>query len=149
MNPFDSNLKRFQTAYAQFFELTEHYPAHLVDVPGACGEWSPRQVVAHLSGWVIEGQRRFNEVLAGDVIPSMRYDVDTFNAEQVAARAHLDWNATLIELQSVVSDLDAQAQAIAVDRRTTDSFFAGWLKALAHDVEQHIIQLRQFAEPAT
>jgi len=145
MDILNRNLAYFQEAYSHLFDLVERYPPHLVDKPGACGEWSPRQTLAHLSGWIVEAHRRFDEVLSGIVIPSMRYDVDAFNAQEVDARADLDWDAVVLELRSVARELQLQVEAIATDHRPANEFFAGWLKALARDAEEHTVQLREFA----
>lgn len=145
---FDAALSTFREAFTDLFVLLGNYPVDLRDAGGACGDWSPRETVAHLSGWLVEAQRRysqFDDHMPGD----MTYDVDSFNAATVAARAHYSWNPTLAELRGLVQDLIARAEALPEERRLEDPRYGEWLVALAQDCTRHAAQLAIFAQTHT
>lgn len=145
---FDAALSHFRHTFRELFALLGNYPLELRDEEGACGVWSPRQIVAHLSGWLEEAQRRYTQF--DDNIPgNMDYDVDAFNARTVAARSHFSWNPTVAELRGLVQDLIARGEALPDDRKEADPRYREWLLALARDCELHISQLDAFAHANT
>lgn len=138
-------IEDFRSAYDQLFALVDHYPAHRRDQPGACGDWSARQVLAHCSGWIVEAAKRYDEYLAGE-LRGVRYDFDTFNAGSVAARQAQTWDETLNELHALAETFIARSQALTPEQVAANERFAGWLDALAEDCVEHTQQLRSFAE---
>ena len=85
-------------------------PAELRERPGACGDWSVREVVAHCAGWEWEGARRLRLIAADPTLPDAVYDIDRFNAASVAVRARQDWTRMLDELAKASDTLATRGQ---------------------------------------
>lgn len=146
MTNLNAHLERFQTAYKDLFHVIRTYPETLREQSGACGFWSPRQVLAHLSGWLVEGDTRFRLYEKEESTAPKRYDMDVFNAESVAARAHLTWEETINELRSNENILVQHVQKVITRGETHVNGYAKWLDALAEDCEAHTEQIRTFAK---
>ncbi len=126
--------------YAAFRQAAESMPAARREEPGVCGVWSPRQVAAHLAGWLEEGARFFPKRLAEPDYEA-NYDDDAVNAASVAARAGQSWEETLAELSERYAQFGAAADALPAEARR-DWPFPGWLRGLARDFREHGAQLR-------
>jgi len=135
-------LADFTQAYARFFELLETVPDRLQSQPGACGHWSPHDIVAHLSGWVIEAQRRYRRFPRGT--GQVVYNIDVFNQMSVRTRRGKPWGALVEELRRAVRTLTEKAQQLSPDQIARDDRYAEWLGIMAQDVQQHGHQLRDF-----
>lgn len=140
-----TSLEGFQAAYKDLYHVVSHYPQALRTASGACGVWSPREVLAHLSGWLVEAEARYRLYEKEAEPAPKRYDFDTFNAESVQARADLTWEETLNELRANEATLLAHLERVL--KRTTAPYkgYAGWLDALANDCREHTGQLHAFA----
>jgi DNA polymerase-3 subunit epsilon len=134
-------LGRWRQAARGFFALVEAVPAELRERPGACGEWSIREVVAHCAGWEWEGARRLRLIAADATRPDAVYDVDRFNGASVAVRARQDWTRTLDELTRASATFAAAAEAMPHDPRTAE-----WLRGRAVDFDEHSDGLRRWLE---
>lgn len=144
MSELESVLLRLQNGYDALFNALETYPAALRDEPGACRTWSPRQIIAHLSGWLAEVDRRFDRFDAGGT-DDIKYDVDAFNDEQVALRENLSWDDTVAETRERLVHLVERAQTLTPEQITREPRYVQWLKALARDAERHLLDLQNFA----
>ena len=132
-------LGRWRRAAATFHDLVAGLPVELRERPGACGDWSAREVVAHCVGWEWEGARRLRLIAADPTRPDAVYDVDRFNWASVAVRARQDWARTLDELAKASATLATAAAALPDDPRTAE-----WLRGRAADFEEHIEGLRRW-----
>jgi hypothetical protein len=142
---YTAALNHLRDTFTSLFELVNAYPEALREKEGACGWWSPRQVLAHLSGWVEEAIRRFHAYDAG-VKDSVRYDDDAFNAQSVETRKDYDWQQTLDELRSCFLNLIALASKVDPERAAEDPRYRNWLRGLATDFEEHTQQLQAFIQ---
>ena len=140
---FSAALAQFRQSANDLLDVANAYRPELREKEGACGVWSPRQILAHESGWIAEAVRRFEVYNAGET-SNVRYDIDSFNAESVSARAGSDWDATLNELRQGIQDLISRAALVPNERATEDSRYARWLTIMAEDFNEHTEQLRQF-----
>jgi hypothetical protein len=149
MSDLKVSLEGFQSAYKDLYHVVTHYPLDLRIEPGACGIWSPREILAHLSGWLVEAEARYRLYEKEPEPAPKRYDYDTFNAESVEARADLTWDETLNELRANHATLLAHLDRVMA--RTAEPYrgYAGWLDALARDCREHTDQLRAFARKDT
>ena len=142
---YDEALARLHRGYAALLALVEDFPEEKREQPGACGSWTPRQVVAHLSGWLTEALTRYKAIQAGDPT-NVHYDWQTdfagFNQESVAARAGLNWDDTVAELRTLEGAFYDQAQAVT----TADTRYDEWLDGLWKDCVEHMGQLMRFAD---
>ncbi len=130
---------RWARAVLEFVALLDAIPAELRERPGACGEWSVREVVAHCAGWEWEAARRLRLIAADPTLPDAVYKVDGFNAASVAARARQDWSRTLDELAKASNTLARAARAMPGDARTEE-----WLTGRAADLEEHAEGFRRW-----
>ena len=123
---------RWMRAARTFIALLEGLPGELRERPGACGEWSVREVVAHCAAWEWEGARRLRLIAADPTLPDAVYVIDSFNAASVAVRARQDWTRTLDELIKASNTLGKAASLMLDDSRTQE-----WLIGRAVDFEEH------------
>jgi len=107
--------------------------------------WSPKQVLAHCSGWNVEALRRYDQYAAGDATP-VRYDFDSFNAKSVEDRAYLDWQATVQEVIDTAGALYQRSRSLPDEAQLNDPRHAEWLTALAEDCHDHTEQLKAFIQ---
>ena len=145
---YDQMLARFCRGYGALFALVEDFPEAKRERIGVCGSWTPRQLLAHLSGWVAEAIHRFSVIQAGDPT-SIQYDWEIdyagFNHESVAARAGLSWDETVAELRSLVEGFHQQAQTVSAAEAAADPRYDEWLEGLWKDCVEHMGQLCRFA----
>jgi len=145
---YDQTLARFYRGYTALFALVEDFPEAKRERIGACGSWTPRQILAHLSGWVTEATQRYSVFEAGDPT-SIHYDWEVdyagFNHESVSARAGLSWDETVAELRSLVDRFHTQAQTVTVADAAIDLRYDEWLEGLWKDCVEHMGQLCRFA----
>src|SRR5690606_36720097 len=139
--------QRFPNAYQSLFDLIAEYPVERREQGGACGVWTPKQVIDHLSGWIVEANRRYDNYDAGDTTP-VRYDFDTFNAGSVDARAEQSWSASEAEVRQRAADFQQRAQSVDPESPLIERY-AGWLDILGEDCEEHTEQLHAFADPSS
>ncbi|MFN8593730.1 MAG: exonuclease domain-containing protein [Thermomicrobiales bacterium] len=134
-------LVRWARAARSFMLLLESIPAGIGDRPGACGEWSARQVVAHCAGWEWEAVRRLRLAASHPGLPNAIYDDDRFNAASVAVRARMSWTATLDDLAKATAALANIAMA-----STEPGGASEWLTGRANDFEHHTRGLRDWLD---
>ena len=146
MVALDPALVRFRQAYDNLFMLLGNYPVELREEAGACGEWSPRQTLTHLCGWIAEAHKRYSDIAAGDEEDIDYTDIDQFNAQSVQARDHMEWNAIVSELRGLAHDLSLRAAAVPQSLAEADDRYAQWLETLCEDCEHHTQELRTFIE---
>lgn len=137
-------LAGFRVAYDSLFMVLSTYPRDKAEQSGACGRWSPKQLIAHLSGWVAEAHRRYDEFAEGDESDRTYEDFDSFNAHSVESRAHLNWTQTLGDLRQTVAQFTERAKAVTGEQ-TEDRRYRAWLRGLERDCLEHTDELRQFA----
>ena len=142
---YTAALNHLRDTFSLLFEVVNTYPEARREESGACGWWSPRQVLAHLSGWIEEGIRRFHAFDAG-VREGVQYDDDAFNAHSVETRKDYDWQQTFDELRSSFQNLIALASKIDPERAAEDPRYKNWLRGLAADCEEHTQQLQAFIQ---
>lgn len=146
MSELTNAIQEFDRTYVDILALAEQYPAELRTQPGACGVWSAREVLAHLSGWLVEVQRRYDGYDAGDS-QKVQYDFDEFNARSVNTRAGRTWDDIVSELRGYVAALIARAQALPPEK-SADKRYWRWLEIMAEDCREHSAGLRTFLEAA-
>ncbi|MBK8030604.1 MAG: hypothetical protein IPO91_06495 [Chloroflexi bacterium] len=145
-----NTFEKFQTALQQFrkvsgdmLAVTDTYTPELAEKSEACGWWSPKQIIAHEAGWLVELHRRYDLFAAGNVEP-IEYDFDTFNAQSVEARAHLDWPGTLSEFRDLIARTISRAESLTAQQAGGIKGYGGWLDAMSEDMETHTHQLSEF-----
>jgi len=109
------------------------------DTPPAPGEWSPKDVQAHLSGWKARQVQRYRAARNGQGpdTPDAR-EIDEVNAEMHEARAGWPWEDVVAEADQVSEELVAEVQAadpavlVGPDSLLGSTFGNGASHALEH-----------------
>lgn len=68
----------------------ERLPGHAWEIPGACGHWSPKDILAHLASYELLLADVFQSLTDGSVgqtLTALRDQGDGFNDAQVSARS--------------------------------------------------------------
>ncbi|MBZ0293468.1 MAG: hypothetical protein K8L99_12950 [Anaerolineae bacterium] len=143
MKQRDVYLKQFLDAYSDLFAVAERYPADLTEKPGACGDWSARQVLAHCSGWISEALRRYTQFETGDSNHTFR-DSDAFDQRSLKEREGLSWSATLGELRGLVDVFRFRVARLKPVVLMSDSRYLEWISELTKVCHEHTAQLEAF-----
>ena len=93
---------QFGLAHTDFIQVANQLDPKQHNQPGVCGEWSPKDVVAHLVGWD-KSLKVFIVDIANFDPP---YDVDSFNNLSVKSRKQMSWDEVIEELESNFLDLE-------------------------------------------
>ncbi|HEY7356462.1 MAG TPA: maleylpyruvate isomerase N-terminal domain-containing protein [Ktedonobacterales bacterium] len=133
--------ERLAAAFADFLETCAHLDPGLYEAGTVDGQWSVRDVVAHLTGWDHEATERFWRFLAGPT-DDVTYDNDEFNARSVAARQHFSYQQAIKELRSVHRGLEEAIAAVQPEDVEAESRYAEWLAALSKHYEEHTARLK-------
>lgn len=131
-----------EDAHQRFVRVCEHLSPDLYEKSGACGEWSPRQVVAHIIGWDVEAVHylaRFASDNGESYNPN--FDVDEFNARSVGKRVDSSWEACLAELSRAHAAIQQIVRLIDAQGRDPSSGFARGLAGRIADYKLHTDQL--------
>lgn len=146
MTDFVSAYQQLQASYTNLCHVMDAYPPDKTEKTGALGIWSPKQIVAHLAGWVVEATQRYRDILKGNTPDKTYSDWDEFNAESVATRAHLSWDETVTDFKQAVKAWFAEAETIPAVMVAQDKRFTEWLQGLEREFVNHAGDLRQFLQ---
>lgn len=138
-----TEIARFNAIYDRLLTLIEDVLAEIGETAGACGIWSPKQVLAHLDGWVTEANRQFDVLDAEQ--PAMGIpEENAFNAQSVTARTELSWDEQVAGLIGTVDTMSVRAAELPLERWFAVPGYWLWFDQLAEDAEEHYEQLRAF-----
>jgi len=133
--------ERFAIVSADFLALASRVPAERAEEPGVCGDWSVKELVAHMAAWDWEGERHFRELHA-DSGASQPYNVEAFNAAAVHERRGQTWEETLDELRRANMTFAASLASVSTGDREADPRYTSWLGAIVGHYEEHTAQVR-------
>ncbi len=136
---------RLATAFADFLAACDQLDPGLYEQGTIDGQWSLRDVVAHLTGWDHEATERFWRFLAGPTEP-VTYNINEFNARSVAARQHLTYSQAVKELRSVHRGFEEAIAAVQPEDLAEQSGFVEWLTELSKHYEEHTAQLKRLQQ---
>ena len=111
-------LKRLDTGWAAFEESYAGLTAAQMLTPGVTGEWSVRDIIAHVSWWEEEALRHLPLIRAGGRPPrySVAYGgIDAFNALMTEKRRHLPLEEVLRQHDEIHERLLAYVRAAPED----------------------------------
>jgi len=143
-NVLEKPIAEYETAYAAFKACAETYPADLRQAVGVTDEWSAQDVIAHLNGWFVEGQRRFKRFPRGT--GKVQYNVDTFNKVSLWLRESKDYDDLLEELDTLSTEFVTSLQALPPARIERESRYADWLEDMTREMKDHRAQMMAFLE---
>jgi hypothetical protein len=139
-----------QTKLAHVHTTFQHVavalPVDRRDQAGVCGQWTPKQVAAHLAGWDREAARALQALLAG-APEDLVADIDLFNQASVDARMHLSWEGTCWELRAAHDSLQRAIDAI-IQSSAPALGYLPWMNGRILDYETHTAQLHAWIQDA-
>lgn len=141
---FAQKIQEFEQSYTKLISLAEQYPESLQTESGVCGEWSAREVLAHINGWLVEAQRRYPRYAKGT--GKVEYNIDAFNHVSVWLRNNKDFTQILEELLRLSNKMAMMAHEIAPEYLERDDRYEKWLAIFLEEYEVHGTQLRNFLE---
>ena len=141
---FAEQLQKFQQSFDSLIAIAEQYPPDLQTTPGVTGEWSAREVLAHLNGWLVEAGRRFPRYAKGT--GNINYNIDAFNAVSIWLRENKDFEQILDETRKLVAKMVGMANDLPDVYIERDNRYSEWLVALSKEAHNHGEQLRTFLE---
>jgi Mycothiol maleylpyruvate isomerase N-terminal domain len=131
-------------AHTTFQHVAAALPSDCRDQTGVCGQWTPKQVAAHLAGWEREAARALQALLAG-APEDLVSDIDVFNHASVDARTHLSWEGTCWELHTAHESLQRAIDAI-IQAYAPALGYLSWMEGRIVDYEVHTAQLRAWLQ---
>ena len=131
-------------AHATFQHVAAALPPDCRDQAGVCGQWTPKQVAAHLAGWEREAARALHALLAG-APEDLVSDIDLFNRASVDARTHLSWEGTCWELRAAHETLQHAIDAI-IQAQTYAAGYLSWMDGRIADYAVHTAQVRAWLQ---
>ena len=128
-------------AWRDFRRAAEAIPQHLVETPGACGDWSVKDLLGHVTSWEA---RAVTALLTG--IPDVPDDTDEFNRAEAARKAPVTLRRLIVDLEDTHRALLSALADAPEPLFEPDSPFRGSLDAdtFSHYVE-HTAQIRAWA----
>jgi uncharacterized protein (TIGR03083 family) len=145
-----------QRLLASFDGLTEEQLLQ----PGACGQWSVRDVLAHIAAWDRATTEALRAMLAGQRHPLLDMDEDgvqAFNEEHHLATAHVplsevvnELHASREELLALLREVDnATLFAPAPGDEHADSSMAAIVQVQSDHDQEHAEMIEQWRETGT
>jgi hypothetical protein len=121
--------------------------------PGAVGEWSVKDVIAHVTAWEQEGARRIDAILHGEGASlhwhDSREEEDAFNAASVARSAASPVSAVVQSLEDAHRDFVGLIAAFGdeLTRPEVSIRAEEWLPGWTYlHYQEHVPQILEFRE---
>lgn len=135
-------VSQMREKYQSFLEACKALSQDQAAASGACGEWSAKAVVDHLTGWQIESLPILKNLLGSDD-EDFDLDIDAFNRRSVRDREDLSWEDSLMAFKLSFESFDKGLDDITVSRFRTNAGFKSWLKAMTHEYQFHIVHIQK------
>jgi hypothetical protein len=122
-----------------FLKAAREIGAETAVKPGICGEWSVKDVLAHLSGWNREAVREFGLLPDGELppLPEDMEIVDQLNAGLVEIYQDFSWEQVLTSFEESLTALEQAAQAVKAQDAAREPRYGVWLRIMAEELENH------------
>ncbi len=136
-------LDKLTTLQQKFIKVAQQLEKSKRDQPGVCGSWSPKQVVAHITGWDKEVIRQFGLFQDG-LQKAIEHDTDEFNKQSVKKRSHLSWEETIAELQLAHDQFYQRAKSISSQELSENEEYIDWVEVQIDHYIHHTKQLEKW-----
>ena len=97
-------------AYNNFSLVIEQLEPEKRLQAGVSGQWTAKDVIAHLIGWDSAFQAFIVDPDGFD--PTPLYETNSFNAQSVSDRRHQSWEETISELQNSFTALQKSIETV-------------------------------------
>ena len=122
--------------------LVAGLPKAVLTQPGAAGDWSVKDVWAHLADWMKETRRVMPMLLAGDQVPA---DIQSFNAEHYEKNRNLARDVARARLERERQRVLALFKKIPEEQLLNDNRVYVWTAFSTYNhYAEHIPALTQF-----
>lgn len=141
----EEQLAAFERAYDVLQQFMSTIPQTLRTEPGACGDWPPQDVLAHLCGWAAEAKRRFKRFPHGT--GEAQYNRETFNKVSLWQREGHTWEALTAELQQTTGELAQMVRDLnEMQRSRFGERYREWLVGLTLEATDHQAELANWLD---
>ncbi|KAA3657910.1 MAG: ClbS/DfsB family four-helix bundle protein [Chloroflexi bacterium] len=123
-------------AYTKFCKVANQLSPLLRSETGVCGDWSPKEVVAHLVGW----DALFQDFIVDPENFDPPIDVNQFNSQAVATLKQLTWAELMHELEDSFRGLEQALSTVQPDLKIYPRVMM-WCQGRIEDYELHTGQL--------
>ena len=130
-NRIERLIDKVDAAWADFHDAYAGLSDEEMLIPGVTGEWSVRDLIAHVTWWDVEAITHLPMVLEGKTPP--RYSdtyggIDAFNAMKTREKADLTLDEVRHEANATHAQLIAWLERVPVDRLKGNSKFTHRLR---------------------
>lgn len=142
-------LKRLDAAWAEFRESYAGLPDAQLTEPGVTGEWSVKDILAHVTTWEEEALNCLPIVIAGGRPPryALRGGIDVFNAEMAAQKRDLSLSDAAQKLDETHCRLIDFIQGVPADQFAPESRFCRRLRLDTYNhYPKHAEAIREWRE---
>jgi len=133
---FLSRLVTLSGAYTKFCQAANQLTPQQHNQPGVCGDWSPKEVVAHLVGW----DELFHDFIVDPDEFDPPIDVNQFNTHSVATLQELPWAGVMRELEVSFRGLEQALSTVQPDMKMYPRVMM-WMQGRIEDYELHTGQI--------
>ncbi len=119
-------LKRLDRAWQAFSESYAGLPEMALLEPGVEGDWSVKDIIAHVTWWEEEALKHLPVILAGKKPPrySVTYGgIDAFNAQQTELKRHLALSEVLQRRDDTHNRLVAYLEQVPAEQIARETPF--------------------------
>ena len=129
----------FHTQGQIFLKAAREIGADIAVKPGICGEWSIKDVLAHLTGWNREAVREFGLLPDGDLppLPEDMEIIDQLNAGLVDIYQDFTWDQVFVAFEESIAALEQAALAVKPEEAAREPRYGFWLRIMTDELENH------------
>jgi uncharacterized damage-inducible protein DinB len=136
--PTPQDLKaRMSSAFDDFIGACNALTPEKWQQSNACGEWSAKNIVDHLTAWQKESLTILESLLEG-TSNVFDYDIDSFNAASVKDLENLSWQESLEDFEASYRAFEQALSQVTEAQYRTNKGFTAWIKAMIHEYEFHL-----------
>ena len=136
MDPLTARLAGLTEAQTEFMQVVDQLEPAQREQAGVCGDWSARQVVAHLIGW----DELFVEFIVRPETFIPPQDIDQFNQRSVEARRYDSWDQLMRAMTATFDALQRGVVSVSAEMKIYDRVIA-WLDGRIEDYALHRTQI--------
>ncbi|GCE19994.1 DinB family protein [Dictyobacter kobayashii] len=154
-----SATEMLENSHLMVIQALDDLPEPMWDMPGVSGEWSAKDIVAHLTSYellLIDAFQTVHGETPSPYLMRWRSDLQAFNTEAVEARRYQTAQQVMNEYQDAqVRSADALSSLPAelVEKKGAISWYrsgeasiADLVERLSQHMQQHCEQIKQFRE---
>lgn len=138
----DEFFERELEAWDELNALAAGLPRSALTQPGAAGDWSVKDVWAHLAGWMKKGRSIMPMLLAGEKIPA---NIQSFNEEQYTKNRKLTLADARQRLERERKQILILLKKIPEEQLLTDDHVYAWASFTTYNhYDEHFPALTKF-----